>query len=98
MDEAATGELKRAIETQHGGKATLVQSVHVDEQFQGKPVWRGTVHVFALSGHPTAKRAYAWASSREGSTKRRFFAVLHVPPIISPALAVRAVVEPESRK
>ena len=34
------------------------------------------VHVFDLAGHPTATRAYAWSSPIEGSTKRRFVAVL----------------------
>jgi hypothetical protein len=34
------------------------------------------VQVFDLAGHPTATRAYAWSSPIEGSTKRRFFAVL----------------------
>ena len=34
------------------------------------------VHVFDPAGHPTATRAYAWSFPIEGSTKRRFFAVL----------------------
>jgi hypothetical protein len=34
--------------------------------------------------------AYAWSSPIEGSEKRRFFAVLHIPPIDSPITAVRA--------
>jgi hypothetical protein len=48
------------------------------------------VHVFDLAGHPTATRAYAWSSPIEGSTKRRFFAVLHTVRINSPLEAVRA--------
>jgi hypothetical protein len=35
------------------------------------------VHVFDLTGHLTATRADACSSPIEGSTKRRFFAVLH---------------------
>jgi hypothetical protein len=35
--------------------------------------------MFDLAAHPTATRAYAWSSPIEGSTKRRFFAVLHQP-------------------
>ena len=46
-------------------------------------VWEGVVHVFDLVGHPTATRAYAWSSPIEGSTKRRFFAVLHTTRINS---------------
>ncbi|MES1993886.1 MAG: hypothetical protein V4457_09900 [Pseudomonadota bacterium] len=69
----------------------------VSETFGGKPVWEGVVHVFDLEGHPTAKRAYAWSSPIEGSTKRRYFAVLHMPPIDSPVKAVRAAIVAEHR-
>ena len=78
MTKTDTVELKRAIESQHGGTATLVQSVPVDERHEGVPVWQGIVQVFDLSGHPKATGAYAWSSRIEGSTKRRFFAVLHM--------------------
>jgi hypothetical protein len=50
------------------------------------------MHVFELEGHPSATRAYAWSSPIEGSTKRRVYAVLHVPPVSSPADAVRAAI------
>lgn len=82
----------------HGGSATLAQSVPVRETFEGKTVWEGVVHVFNLTGHPTATRAYAWSSPIEGSTKRRFFAVLHTGRIISPTEAVRAAIVAERRK
>jgi hypothetical protein len=82
----------------HGGSATLAQSVPVRETFDGKPVWEGVVHVFDLTGHPTATRAYAWASPIEGSTKRRFIAVLHQPPVDSPQAAVRAAIVTAHRR
>jgi hypothetical protein len=47
--------------------------------------------------HPTATRAYAWSSPIEGSTKRRFFAVLHTDRINSPLKAVRAAIVAEHR-
>ena len=50
-----------------------------------------------LVGHPTATRAYAWSSPIEGSTKRRFFAVLHTNRINSPIEAVRAAIVAEQR-
>lgn len=90
-------ELKQAVESQHGGSASLIQSVPIKETFEGKTVWEGVVHVFDLTGHPKAKRAYAWSSPIEGSDKRRFFAVLHVPPIMSPQDAVRAAIVAEHR-
>src|ERR1700724_2842397 len=90
--------LKRAIETQHGGTATLAQSVPVRETFEGQPVWEGVVHVFDLAGHPTSTRAYAWSSPIDASTKRRFFAVLHTERINSPVEAVRAAIVAENRR
>jgi hypothetical protein len=97
MSEPAASDLKRAIESQHGGTATLTQSVPVKETHAGAVVWEGVVHVFDLAGHPTASRAYAWSSPIEGSDKRRFFAVLHQGPIRSPADAVRAAIITEHR-
>jgi hypothetical protein len=51
--------LQAAIENMHGGSAKFTQSVPVKETFEGKPVWEGVVHIFELTGHPTATRAYA---------------------------------------
>jgi hypothetical protein len=96
--EVDARQLKEAIESQHGGTATLVQAVPVKETFEGQTVWEGVVHVFDLEGHPKATRAYAWSSPIEGSTKRRFFAVLHIPPIVSPLDAVRAAIVAEHRE
>jgi hypothetical protein len=90
-------QLREAVENLHGGSATLDQSVPVREIFDRKPVWEGVVHVFDLAGHPTATRAYAWSSPIEGSTKRRFFAVLHTARINSPLEAVRASIVAEHR-
>ena len=97
MVDVDTNQLKQAVEGQHGGTATLVESVPVKEKFQGKPVWEGVVHVFDLDGTPKATRAYAWSSPIEGSTKRRFFAVLHLGGIRSPQDAVRAAIVAEHR-
>jgi hypothetical protein len=96
MTEVAPAELKRAIESQHGGTATFVQSVPIHEEHSGKTVWDGTVHAFDIAGHPTAERAYAWSYELPDG-KRRFFAVLHVPPITGPREAVRAAIVAEQR-
>ena len=90
-------QLREAIERMHGGAAAFLQSVPIRETFKSKPVWEGVVHIFDLSGHPTATRAYAWSSPIEGSTKRRFFAVLHTNRINSPLEAVRAAIVAEHR-
>ena len=97
MAEVEADQLKRAVEAQHGCTATFLQSVPVKETFDGKIVWDGVVHVFKLNGHPKANKAYAWSSPIEGSDKRRFFAVLHQPPITSPVEAVRAAIVAETK-
>lgn len=89
--------LKVAVENLHHCAAFLVQSVPITETFEGKAVWEGTVHIFDIVGHPKATRAYAWSSPIEGSDKRRFFAVLHLPPVTSPVEAVRAAIVAEQR-
>ena len=70
MAEVEADHLKRAVESQHGGSATLAQSVPVRETHDGQTVWEGVVHVFDLAGQPKATRAYAWSSPIEGGTKR----------------------------
>ena len=90
-------DLQFAISSQHGGRATLAQSVPVRETHNGQTVWEGVVHVFDLAGHPKATRAYAWSSPIEGSDKRRFFAVLQMGAIKSPVDAVRAAIVAEQR-
>jgi hypothetical protein len=85
-------ELTKAVEAQHGGVATHVESVPVKETFQGQTVWEGVVEVFDLEGNAKSTRAYAWSSPIEGSSKRRIFAVLHLGGIRSPQDAVRAAI------
>ena len=97
MIEVDAVQLKRAVESRHGCTAMLIQSVPVKETFGGKTVWEGLVHVFKIHGHPQARQAYAWSSPIEESDKRRFFAVLHLPPITSPVEAVRAAIVAEQR-
>ena len=95
MAEVSPEELKHAVESQHGGTATLIQSMPIRETFGRQTVWEGVIHTFDLQGHPKATRAYAWSSPIEGSTKRRFYAVLHVPPIRGPLDALRAAIVAE---
>ncbi len=97
MVEVAPSELKQAVESQHGGTASYVQSVPLQEVFDGKVVWDGTVAVFDLADSPSgAKRAYAWSYERDDG-RRRFFAVLHMGPITGPREAVRAATVAEAR-
>ena len=78
--------------------ALFVETVEVDERHEGKPVWQGAVKVFELTGHPSgAKRAYAWSYVTTG-TKRRFMAVLGLPPVDGPVMAVRASILADEHK
>jgi hypothetical protein len=98
MPEVTPDEFRQVIESQLGGTATLAESMRVLVAHHGKPVWEGVVHVFDLAGHRKATRAYAWSSPIEGTTKRRFFTVLHMGGIKSPLDAVRAAIVAENRE
>ena len=83
--------LQEAICKAHGCESGHVESVPIVETFRGKTVWKGTVEVFALTGHATAKRCYAWGHAvRDTGNDVRFVTVLEVPPVVSPLTAVRA--------
>ena len=97
VPEVETNQLKQAVEGQHGCTARLLQSVPVRERHGAATIWEGVVHVFDITGHPKAARAYAWSSPIEGSDKRQFFAVLHQGPVTSPVEAVRAAIVAENR-
>jgi hypothetical protein len=94
MKDGGTDQLKRVIETQHGGIATLSQSFRLIPQVPNASPsqydWDGIVHVFDLKDNPKAKRAYAWASPIQGGSKPRFFAVLHQGRVTDPVEAVKA--------
>jgi hypothetical protein len=93
MAEASAAEFKRVIESQHSGIATFHQSVRLrpaKAKDAPKDDWDGIVHIFELKENPQAKRAYAWAAPISGSTRSRFFAVLHMGRVTGPVEAVKA--------
>jgi hypothetical protein len=96
-DPAGIPALIDAIRHLHGAEATWVESVPVREVFNGKVMWEGEVQVFSLTGCSLATRAYAWSHATTG-TKRQFYAVLHAPPLDSPANAVRASIAADARE
>lgn len=97
MDEAGLPALQDAIRHMHGCESTWLSSVPIVEKFEGAVVWDGEVQVFALSGHPTAKRCYAWSVSSGQQGRRRFFAVLHAPPVDGPIAAVRGAIVADAK-
>jgi hypothetical protein len=88
-NEIAT-QLAIAVEGLHNCRATFLDAVPVIEKFGEKTVWEGIVYVFHLIRHPQAEKCYAWYSDNPETGKRRYYAVLHLPPIDSPGKAVRA--------
>jgi hypothetical protein len=92
MNSDNLNELKQAVERLHNCKASHIEDITVIEKFGEKTVWSGVVSVFEIKGYQKATKCYAWSSPIEGSTKRRYYAVLHVPPIDSPEKAVRAAI------
>lgn len=91
-------ELRDIIRKLHGGEATHVESVPVQESYHGKTIWDGLVEVFDLVGHPTASRVYAWAHETDDPERpKRHVAVLHLGPVTSPKTAVRAAIIQEFR-
>src|SRR5689334_5751292 len=91
-------ELRDVIRRLHGVDSLHVGSVPITETFQGKTVWQGIVEVFELKNHPKAERLYAWAYETDDPKKPKHVTVLHMGPITSPLLAVRAAIIQEFRE
>lgn len=98
MADIGVNDLQNAVEQMHDCSAVHVATEAISETFQGQPVWDGVVHVFEITGHPEATRCYAWSSPVESSSKRRFYAVLEIPPVQSVQDAVRAAIVAEHRR
>jgi hypothetical protein len=90
-DPAGIPALRTAIRRLHGCESQHVATVYVHEKYDGETVWRGDIEVFDLVGHAESPRAYVWSEAK-AHRKRRFFVVLHVPPVTSPATAIHASV------
>ena len=72
MTQVSPDQLKQAVESQHGGTASHVQSVPVHESLRGQTVWNGAVQVYDLDsfGVPTARAGspFAFPSALAGGT------------------------------
>ena len=93
----SSSDLREAIERLHNCRAQLRSTHNVKEKFEGQAVWEGVVSQFKIEGHPEADTCYAWSSPVEGSDRRKFYAVLHIPPVDSPEAAVRAAIVQDYR-
>ena len=83
----------------HNCGAVWRESVPVEEIFNGKTIWKGEVEVFALNGHPKAKRAYGWSHpDGDDNTGERFVTVLEIPPVNSAEVAVKISIVADLKK
>ena len=90
--------LKQVIFHLHKSDAKYVESVPVEEIFEGKLIWKGIVEVFTLANHPKAKRCFAWSHKADkDDSDERFVAVLEIPPVVSPETAVKVAIVAEVR-
>jgi len=81
----------------HKCDAEHIGTQPVKEVFQEQTVWEGDVEIFDVTGHPRAKRAYAW-SQDQGTLQERFTAVLEIPPVKSALDAVKVSIVAEMKK
>lgn len=88
-------KLKDAVQVMHRCTATHVESVPMVEMFGKQTVWEGVVEVFQITGHPKAKRCYAWSFQDPGETQ--FVTALEIPPVSSPQTAIRAVIASQKK-
>lgn len=86
MDE----DLKQAVERLHHCKATFTRRCGRSGEVRRENCLARDCILFGIKGHSQTGKCYAWSSPIEGSTKRRYYAVLHISPIDSPEKAVRA--------
>jgi hypothetical protein len=91
--------LAMTIRHLHNRNCEHAESVPVHEVFRGQTVWDGRVEVFSLSGHPKAKKAYAW-SHLDGANDEgeRIVTVFEIPPVESPETAVRVAIVADAKK
>lgn len=69
------------------------------KSFRGQTVWEGEVEVFDLIDNPKASRVYAWSHEKDRVDEpRRTVTVLHIAPVTSPELAVRASIIQDYRE
>jgi hypothetical protein len=98
-DQNYIDRIKHVILHLYKSDAHHVESVAVEEIFHGRVVWNGVVEVFTLTGHPKAKRCFAWShSDGKGDTDERFVTILEIPPVISPETAVKIAILSEGRE
>ena len=97
MTSSQPDRLRDRVEESLGAPARMMERAAVVEHMPGEPgevVWSGEVAVFESED---GRRCYAWEHETDDGG-RRVVTVLHVPPVDSPAAAVRAAIVAEHRQ
>jgi hypothetical protein len=89
-----SAELKALVEKRYSVKAEYIYTSPVRHVF-GDVLWEGPVCVFAVFGHPTSTRAFAW-STFDGHEEQRHIA-LESRAVPEAAEAVRLVLSSRLR-
>jgi hypothetical protein len=84
-------DIRLIVEVRHDCAAKHECSVPVIQLYGKNEIWEGVVEVFRLSGHPNARRCYAWNVTNDHADPR-YVTVLELPPVFSPHTAVRAAI------
>jgi hypothetical protein len=90
-------DIRLIVEVRHDCTAKHECSVPVIEMYGKDKIWEGVVEMFALTGHPKAKRCYAWIFAHDDA-ELRYITVLEQPPVYSPYAAVRAAIASGQQK
>ena len=84
-------DLTMAIAQRHGCEAHLEGFVPVTVVRLGGIEWDGDVGIFLISGHPQARRCYAWGVPEgDEAGSRDITTILEVPPVVSAETAVKS--------
>jgi hypothetical protein len=89
MKHEHVSALARAIREAHGVEPVFRFVTHVTEPRDEHRTWSGTVYVFDLQGHPTARRCYGVVCATESGASG-CVSILGDGPIDSAQAAVRA--------
>lgn len=83
-------ECRLALRQRYGCDAHFNTTVDVSIPLRGRAPWRGSVHVFDISGHPSATRGYA-LPRRMNARTMIIHTVLESASVTAPEQAVRTV-------
>ena len=92
-------DLASAIGRTYGCEAHLEGFVPVTLVRLGGIEWDGEVGIFLLTGHPRARRCYAWGFPRSDEAgPRDIVTVLELPPVVSAETAVKSTLGSRARE